>query len=275
MLYGSARVGFGDAKLGVDATREVVFLAPIADAAVAVDWQNALEYGVPPSSLLRDPADPGATFEPLPAPAVKAPSYAKWTREFSQWLARSQQLELMRSGRLKLASNPGEAERDFRIRLQAAMREERDRVTDALRQKYAPKAASLAERLRRAEQAVAREAEQAKQQKVQTAVSMGATLLGALFGRKAISASTLGRATTTVRGVGRTMKESSDIQRAQENVGVLRQQLADLESELQAETQAIATGFDPTQEQLETLLLKPKRTQIAVQLVALVWVPGE
>jgi len=58
------------------------------------------------------------------------------------------------------------------------------------------------------------EAEQAKQQKIQTAISMGATLLGAFVGRKAISYSTLGRATTTLRGAGRTLKETQDIERA-------------------------------------------------------------
>ena len=275
MLYGAARIDFGDAKLGVSATRDAYVLAPIADAAVPVDWQNAVESETPPASLSREPADPGAAFETLPAPAARPANYPKWTKDFTQWLSRSQQVELMRSPRLKLASSPGESERDFRIRLQAAFREERDRAVEALGQKYAPKIATLTERLRRAEQAVERESEQARQQKMQTAVSVGATLLGALLGRKRVSASTLGRATTAVRGAGRTMKEMTDIQRAQETAGVLKQQLADLEAQLQADTQAIAAGFDPLQETLEPLALKPKRTGVAVQLVALVWVASQ
>ena len=78
------------------------------------------------------------------------------------------------------------------------------------------KLATLDDKIRRAEQAVERESAQATQQKLQTAVSMGATVLGALFGRKAFSTSTLGRATTAARGMGRTMKESQDIGRARE-----------------------------------------------------------
>ena len=275
MLYGAARIDFGDTRLGVSATRDAYILAPIADAAVPVDWQNAVESETPPASLSREPADPGAAFETLPAPAARPANYPKWTKDFTQWLSRSQQVELMRSPRLELASIPGESERDFRIRLQAAFREERDRAVEALRQKYAPKIATLTERLRRAEQAVERESEQARQQKMQTAVSVGATLLGALLGRKRVSASTLGRATTAVRGAGRTMKEMTDIQRAQETAGVLKQQLADFEAQFQADTQSIAAGFDPLQETLEPLALKPKRTGVAVQLVALVWVPSE
>ena len=79
----------------------------------------------------------------------------------------------------------GESERDFRIRLQLEARTARDEAVDAVRKKYAPKQAALAERLRRAEQAVERETQQASDQKMQTAVSVGATLL-ALFGRKAV-----------------------------------------------------------------------------------------
>ena len=59
---------------------------------------------------------------------------------------------------------------------------------------------------------MARESEQVSQQRLQTAISMGATLVGALFGRKSMSAS-IGRATTTARGVGRTMREREDVER--------------------------------------------------------------
>jgi hypothetical protein len=48
--------------------------------------------------------------------------------------------------------------------------------------------------------------------------------------------STLGRATTAARGVGRSMKEGQDVERAQENVEAISQKLADLEADFQAET---------------------------------------
>jgi flagellar hook-basal body complex protein FliE len=274
MLYGAARLGFSDTKLGVDESRDFSFLVSITDAAVAVDWQTSTPTDVPPADLGREPGSAGASFAPLPFPAAKAASYEKWSKDFSQWLYQSQQLELLRSAKLSLWSHPGESERDFRIRLQTALREERDRATAELRQKYAGQMAALTERIRRAELAVARESDQATQQKLQTAISFGTTILGAFLGRKAVSASTLGRATTAARGVGRTMREAEDVKRATENVEALKQQLADLESQLQADTQALAASFDPAQEPLEQVVLKPKKAQIAVQLVALVWVAG-
>ena len=56
---------------------------------------------------------------------------------------------------------------------------------------------------------------------------------GALLGRKAVSASTLGRATTAARGMRRVGKESEDVTRATDNVNALKTQLADLEAAMQ------------------------------------------
>src|SRR6185503_73003 len=116
--------------------------------------------------------------------------------------------------------------------------------------KYAPKMAAAQERLRRTQQAVDRESEQAKAQTLQTAISFGTTLLGAFLGRKVVTASTLGRATTAARGVGRTIKESQDIGRAKETVEAVQQQLQQLDEELQAEIGGVETRFDASSEPL-------------------------
>lgn len=120
----------------------------------------------------------------MPSEAGKVKSYGIWSRSFADWLFKNQKIELFKSPSLKTLSKPNESERDFRIRLQEASREERDQLVERLRQKYAPKIAALEERIRRAEQAVAREEEQAKQQKLQTAISFGTALLGAFLGKK-------------------------------------------------------------------------------------------
>jgi hypothetical protein len=127
------------------------------------------------------------------------------------------------------------------------------------------------ERLRRAKQAVEKETEQASGAKLQTAISFGATLVGALLGRKAISASNIGRATTAARSVGRTMKESEDISRAQETVAAIEAQMKELDDELAAETAALHASTDVVNEKLETVTLKPKRGNVRVKVVALVW----
>jgi hypothetical protein len=65
------------------------------------------------------------------------------------------------------------------------------------------------------------------------------------------------------------MKESQDVARAGETVEALQQQLADLESQLQQETSAMESKVDSMAETLETVIVKPKKTNISVSLVAL------
>jgi hypothetical protein len=103
-------------------------------------------------------------------------------------------------------------------------------------------------------------------------VSLGATLMGALLGRRAVSTSTLGRATTAARGVGRTMKESADVKRASETVEAVRAQALELDQQVREETQALAATFERPAA-LDRVTLLPKRGQVIVQVVALGWDP--
>ncbi|HEV8203266.1 MAG TPA: DUF87 domain-containing protein [Pyrinomonadaceae bacterium] len=270
-LLGAAEVRYSDSKV-VDMTQQVTLLCPFNDAPVGLDWSTAQTLDLPIEDL-ESQAQAGARFVDAPADATKAKSYANWRKDFASWLYRNQRLELLESPTLDIVSNPGESERDFRVRLQQLGREQRDDAVEKLRKKYAPKLEQLEERKRRAEQAVAREAEQAKGQKVQTAISFGATLLSSFLGRKRTSLTTLGRATTAVRGVGRSMKESQDVDRAEDNVAAITQQLADLEAEFQSETSDLERSLDPQTEQFDKVSLKPTKANIAVKLVTLAWAP--
>jgi len=273
MVLGVARVTYSDAKLGLDETREVAVLTPIGDGPVAVDWEHAEPADFAVKDLLKAPAGGNATFAALPATAAKAKSYATWEKDFSRWAAQSQSIELFKSPRAKMLSMPEESERDFRIRLGGDAREARDAALAKVRDKYASKMTTMQDRIRRAEQAVQVQSEQASGAKMSAVLSVGATIFGALLGRKAVSASTLGRATTAARGMGKVGREAQDVTRATETVAALTQQLNDLQVAMQSDLQAVSAEWDLSTEALERVLVKPKRGGVSVQLVALAWVP--
>lgn len=272
MLLGAARVQFQDTKLGVDVTRDITVLAPITTGALTVDWDSAEDAGLVPQDLAAEPLAP-ATFGMLPAAAAKPKSYEVWGRDFARWLTQTQVLEVLRHPETGILSRPGEPERDFRIRAHDAALQKRDQIVQKLRQKYGQKVAVLQERLRRAQAAVERERLQAKQQQIQTAVSVGATILDAFMGRRAVRSGTIGRATTAARGASRSRKEAQDVQRAEETVQVLQQQLADLEAQIRVEIDAALGAVDPAAARLEPVTVRPKRTGITVQTIGLAWTP--
>ena len=268
-ILGVAEAHFVDAKGGVASTETVARVAVIADPP---DWSAAEDAVFAVADLEAEP-EKGGSFESLPAPAGKPKSYDAWGKDLATWIYRERTLDLWRSPSACAVSKPGESEADFRARLQQDVRERRDAAADALRQKYAPKLGALQERLRRARQTVAREKQEATQAGLQTAISVGATVLGALFGRKTISATTIGKATTAARGAGRTVKQAGDVGRAEESAGAVEQQIADLDAQLQSELDAQAAATDPVTEKLENVNLRPKKTDITVRKVALLWLP--
>ena len=269
VLLGAARVGYTDAKLGIDETRDVVAAAPIGDGPVTVDWSTAEVLGVAPSALSTSP-DAGVGFASLPKAAASPKNYPPWQKAFTSWVSSAQRLELWRHAALQLTSKPGESERDFRIRAQTVQREARDAAVEQIRQKFAAKRAALEEKLRKTEQSVTREQQQVTSSGVQTAVSIGATVIGALFGRKAVSAGTIGRATTAARGIGRSAKEYEDVRLAQQNVDAVKKALDDMDTQIADETKDIASRYD-ADATLQKVALVPKRGRVDVQFVTLGW----
>jgi hypothetical protein len=272
MLLGLAKVYFQDAKLGIDEDVQTSLLASIGVGPVPVDWDHAEEVAFTEKDVEHEPAQ-GAAFATLPVEAGKAKSYDAWKKSLGDALYRSRTLELMRCASLDETSKPGEREREFRARLAQVAREARDAQAEKLRTRYAPKLQTLQDRLRRAQQALEVQKEQSSSAKLGTAISFGAAILGAFMGRKVASAGSIGKAATAARSVSRASKESADVGRATESVEAVQAQLAALEAQFQEELAATATRIDPTTEELETLVIKPKKTNIQVRAVVLAWAP--
>jgi hypothetical protein len=272
VLYGAARVQYSDTKRGIDITRSVQAIVSFTNGPIPVDWERAEETAYAPESLAPPDTNAAAPHQPLPAAALDKKRYATWTKDFETWVTRAQPLTIYTVPSMKLVSKPGESERDFQARIQHAGRETRDASVEQLRERYAPKVARLQDKARKAEEAVGKEQQQASQQKLQTAVSIGATMLGALMGRRAVSLSTLGRATTAARGVGRSAKETEDVAKAQQRLQQAQTELAALEAELQQEVAALE-GAAPGGIAVETIEIKPKRGGVDVRIVALAWKP--
>ena len=272
VLYGAARIHYTDARRGIDVVRSLQAVVPFAEGAIPVDWEHAATGVEPPDSLSNAKDAPRATYHPLPALALNPKHYVDWSRDFSDWVLRSQPLTLFSSPALKLVSEPAESEREFRIRCQQVAREARDGAVETLRARFAPKVTRLNEKVRKARELVEREEQQVGQQTLQTAVSLGATMLGALMGRRSVSLSTLGRATTAARGVGRSMKESQDVERARVRLHEAEAEFTAVEAELQ---QAIAALDDTSHATapFDVVEIKPKRGNVDVRLVALAWQP--
>ena len=272
-VLGEAQLHYVTARPPIDHWEKAALAAPL-DPEPGADpelWESAADLAPTDATLITSEAVAGAAFAPLPAGARDAKRYATWGRALANHLYRARTLTLWRAPALGAVSAPGESEGAFRARLLHLARESRDEAMAKVRARYALRLERLRARLDRAEERIAREEAQYESQKTQTAISLGATLAGALFGRKLGSATGVGRATTAARGLGRAAKEREERDRATEKRQVVEAELKALEAELETELGKLANGPNPTELALEPIAIRPRKADIAVGRVALLW----
>jgi Skp family chaperone for outer membrane proteins len=268
-IAATAELHYVDKPAGVDSWTRGAWLAPLADGDGAPDWGAADRVPDLDAVTAPGPVD-GAAFAELPAAALAAKNYAAWGKSLAASLYQNGAIELLAARALKLTSAPGESEGDFRARLAQSLREHRDAEVGKLRAKHAAKLRSLEDRLRRAADRVEREKSQYSQRKLDTAISIGTSVLGAIFGGR--SAATT-RAGSAARSAGRVFSEQGDVARAGESLEALTAERDALLAAIEQEAAALAASLDPAGIALETIRIAPRKSDIAVGRVVVAWEP--
>jgi hypothetical protein len=271
-LIAAGDITFDSARYQVNERRGKVFTVEFDDGPVAIDWDNAELLDVPVNDLARD-GEPDAGFADCPAIAAKPKSYVGWNREFKRWLRLNETITLYRSKKYRLTSGAGETEGEFRIRLQQIASEKRDLAIAKLRKRYATKATTLENRLMRARQAIEREQQQSSKKKLDTAVSFGTAILGAVLGRKRISATSASKMGTAIRSASGARKEAADVARAKQTAAKVQADMEALSAGLEKDIDALEAAHNTQDEALTEIELKAKVADVHVELVGLVWMP--
>jgi len=262
------RARYVDSKAGLDTWQASYYLAPLDDG--APDWANAEVSGDSGPDFTDEPAE-DASFGDAPAAALTDREHKRWAASLEDHVYRNVTVELPSCPSLKLTATTGMTEGEFKSRVALALREKRDAAVDALRKKYGAKLATLEDRERRARQKIEREKTQADSQTLSSALSVGGSLLGALFGGR--RGSSISKATSAARSVGRIGKERADVEHAEADARAVREQIEAINAELEAEVARLEAEFDPAAATIEVTAVRPRKADIAVEDVALVWVP--
>jgi hypothetical protein len=76
-----------------------------------------------------------------------------------------------------------------------------------------------------------------------------------------------------VKSAGRIGRESSDVDRAGESLEVIQARRKELQEQFDADAAAISRGFDASTVALRKVQVAPRKADIAVGEVGLVWTP--
>ncbi len=269
-VLGRAIVRYSLTSAGIDEHRETICLARAGDSLGESAWEAADVLAEPPEV---EPSPRPGSFAPLPAALAGPRGYASLATSLKGWLGRTANLTIWRAPAIDAVSRPGEDERDFRSRITLRVHEWRDTEMARVRARQAAKLASVEDRLERARQKLEKEKAEAQNQSMQTYVSIGSAVIGALFGRKKISSTTIGKAATSMRTASRAARQQADVAHAEESLSSLEEKRRLLEDELDAELERIRLEFAPERMALERVEVPARKTGTAVDDVVLAWVP--
>lgn len=250
---------------GLDLWLAPSVLAPLAESARAT-WTSA-ELLSPTALTVTDAPPEEGEWAPVPRFVTKKGGWKALEKALKTHLGKSEAVPVYRAPERKIWSEPGETRAELAARLTALAREDRDRELEALRDKHGKALRKLQQRIDRAEAKRDREKAQYDARKMDTAVSVGASVIGALFGR-----SVIGRATTAARGASRAARERDDVRRAEEDLRELERELAQLEADAKDELEALR-AMPVAPPEIEERSIRPRKSDLAVDSLALCWLP--
>ena len=264
------RVSFVDRKRGVSESRQVGLLVQPGDLGAIIRWQDADPIDLDPDELEGQP-EPDAYFGPVPSELNTASELKALAKDFSDYLYHEEVLNLHYNPTLKLYGQPQESEREFKIRAQQLARESRDAEVEKLRKKYQQKLDRLETKLAREQRELAEDQAEYEARKREELISAGETVVGLLgvFGRR--------RSTTGLSRAARkrrlTTGAKEDIAESEAEIAHLQKEIEEMRASLEEEAKALTDKWAATLDEIEPYVVKSRRSDVQIELVALAWAP--
>ncbi len=264
----AATVSFLSRKWDVDHTITPLLLVPPPERASAVDWEEAERLIVDLDDLEHSPArvEEGPYFAPAPESVNSARDLKSVARSAKDWLYRTARLPLKVHRTLGIVKRPEDRERDFRLRIMQAARERRDEEVDKLQAKYEKRLDKLEAKLRKLERELAEDQAEYEARKREALLTTGETVLSFFLGRRR-------RITTIATKQRLAAKAKREIEETRQEIAEVRQDIEELEAELEEAVNEIRRKWDAALDDIEEIELKPRKSDVAVDLVALAWRP--
>jgi hypothetical protein len=270
-LLAMGLVTFLDRKSGVSETVQRTFLLSPEDFGLTTAWEGTEITGVPEEDL-SDRGEPGSSYEGIfPKEWTSTTAMKSIEKDFRDFLYYCSTFGIASNPALELYGKPGEKPADFRARCEERARELRDAETEKLREATEVKLQRLKVRLEKEEMELEEDRDVYRGRQREELLSAGETLAGALglFG----SRSSRGLS-SAARRRRMTVSAKADIKESEAEIDRLKEEMEDLEKEVKEKAEEIASRWEETLDAEEPLELKPRRTDVRVQLLSPVWIPS-
>jgi len=265
-LLAQAAVRFMDRRTGINTVRQVAYHVPDVPRAGLIRWDEYLAPPIDPATTSHEPFGE-ALYADLP-PGLTDPARLKALQsEVIDQVYHDASLTVLYSPTLKVYSDPDSNRRDFRVKLQQVVREQRDAEIDRVTAKYEQILDRLEDKIRKeARDLEANRAELADRRREQL-FTAGEAALSLFRGRTTYTLSRYSRAQRYSRQTRADLLDSE-------------QEIADLEDEMERQSRAMEAALKEVNEkwariaaEAEEIKIAPYKKDIYLELFGVGWLP--
>jgi phage host-nuclease inhibitor protein Gam len=265
-LMARAAISYYDKRLGVDRLDNFILLLSSNDS--AVEWDQALRLSTEKVRFSNSPRA-AASYGTVPSQFNTQEKIQNLGRSLPDYLLRSSRLKISTHKDLKITQQQGEDERAFSIRVRDAARERRDSEVQKIQDDYESKISKIETKIKSLERSLQSDQDEVKARKREEYLGVGETVLGFFIGRRRSTG-----ITTASRRRRMTQQAQNDVEKAQGKLSDLKKDVDELEAELKDAVGRITRRWDGVLDEVSTIEIKPSRSEIDIDLLALAWVPS-
>jgi hypothetical protein len=264
-LASSGKVHFVRGSKEVDQWRERYLLQPIHDTPPDDAWDGAFVF--PQQPLAEEQPDERGHFAELPSELAREKNYPIFERQLAEHLYRTESLNLWTSEALGECSRPGESQEEFRARLAPLAASRQQAARDDLASRHLAKLAD-------ADAGIARCQAKVSTERWQFFAKLGSIAWAVVeFVLRIMGMGKRGRPRSPEVAFRQAAAERGQQATAQVNLDKAFEEKKRLEQDHAQDLQELSATYAPESLSLELLELKPRKADVVVGRVSLVWLP--
>jgi hypothetical protein len=266
VLLAASKARILDRRYGVDSEIESVVLVTDPDRNGSIRWED-FPYGGPSLEKLENSPAPQAAFESLNSPLTDQKTIDSMKRDFSDWIYRTVKMVMRENKSLKVVARPGMTQAEFMTECTHAARTGRDldlaKASDSLDRQID----SLTRKLEKEQVELDNDQDELNSRKWDETKTVADNVLG-IFRR--------GRTTRLSRAIQKNRlkgQAEADVEESKVSIAQMKEQVADLQKELDQKTQEITSRWGALVDDVEEVSLTPRKSDIFIDRFGVAWMP--
>jgi DNA-directed RNA polymerase specialized sigma24 family protein len=267
-IYADITLRFYNQKRAIDRVEKECLSLELDTHQNRVDWEQSTDTECEDftQNHIMD-----ASYSELPTFITELKSLKTIQKSLSNHLYSTKKLQLFSCTKLKLESKPEQSKRDFIVDIEDRLKELRDQELEKLKKSTDSKLKKLNTKLKKLEIKLEKEKDDVSSKTTETIIDIGLTVLGAFFGKKSLSATTLRRGASAFKKGKHAMDERGDVDNVQTLIQDVQNDIEILNTTLEKETQKIDEKLHVDNYEITPFFIKPRRSDVTINEIAILW----